>query len=139
MRNDCSLGYNEEVGFRAGTCHPFILFDAVAGGEIPVLELPLSLMDSTFYWYMDKFPSEAIGVIDALLGVVERRGGVLVVLWHNNFFDDAFYHEWTGLYGHILDEALKRRAFVGTVAEVSEWWMKRMEDLGYRPGDRRCG
>jgi hypothetical protein len=127
---DCSLGHNEQAGFRAGTCHPFTLFDAHAGEELPVLELPLAIMDSTFYWYQKKSPSEIVQVTDKIMDVVEKRGGVLVVLWHNNYFDASFYREWEGLYGHILGEARRRGAFFGTAEEVSDFWVRRRSELG---------
>jgi len=126
LLSDCSVGYNGRAGFRAGTCFPFMLFDPVAGREVPVMEVPLSLMDSSFYWYQEVSPEKLFGTFRELLDVVEDHGGVLVILWHNNFFDDTLYREWADIYSRIIDMVKKRGAFIGTVSEVSDWWRNRM-------------
>jgi hypothetical protein len=96
---------------------------------MPVIEIPLSLMDSSFYWYLDANPEEVFETFKQLIDVVEDRGGVLVILWHNNFFDDTLYWKWGDVYGRIIDEVTRRGAYVATVHQVQALWKERMKTL----------
>lgn len=40
---DCSMGYPEELGFRAGTCRPFLFYDLDYEMQTPLLLMPVSL------------------------------------------------------------------------------------------------
>src|SRR5262249_14599496 len=47
MAYDSSLGYADEIGFRAGTCIPYRPWLLGPGREASLLEIPLTVMDVT--------------------------------------------------------------------------------------------
>lgn len=81
---DNTLGYADCVGFRNGMCHPFRPYDLHRDEEISIVEIPLSIMDSTFEIYMRLDPRGAWEITRRLIDTVERYHGVLSILWHNN-------------------------------------------------------
>jgi hypothetical protein len=76
---DSTWGYNEAVGYRAGTSQAFRF-----PGTERLMELPLSIMDSALLapGRMALAPSEAIRQCDAMVENAERFGGTVVVNWH---------------------------------------------------------
>ena len=137
LRIDCSLGYNDESGFRGGFCHPFLLFDAERGSRLDTLELPLAVMDASYYWRQRRSPSEAWSEILRVMDVVQENSGLLVVLWHNNFFDRALLDEWRRLYARLLQEIARRGAYVACPRDIARNWTSRMMTLDGGVGPRQ--
>ncbi|MEM7038376.1 MAG: polysaccharide deacetylase family protein [Bacteroidota bacterium] len=83
---DSSLGFAEHIGFRNGICYPFFLYDIENDRPLPVLEIPLLVMDATLgFKYMDLEPTEASEQIKALIDEVRKWKGCFSVLWHNDY------------------------------------------------------
>lgn len=83
---DSTLGYAEHVGFRAGTCHAFPLWDHRAREPLDVEERPLILMECSLLdgAYMGQGLEEAAATIRRLQEVVRVVRGNFVFLWHNS-------------------------------------------------------
>ena len=45
FKYDSTLGFNDNVGFRFGTCYPYHLYDLNAEKELPIMEIPLVIHD----------------------------------------------------------------------------------------------
>ena len=82
--HDSTVGYPEEVGFRAGTCRPFPVFDLLAGEPTGLIERPLIAMDGTLFGYLGLGADEASERIRALADACRPHGGELVLLYHNH-------------------------------------------------------
>jgi hypothetical protein len=123
---DATLGYRAAIGFRAGMALPFRPFDAAAGAPLPLLELPLTIMDGALFWQMNLSPDEATTRTLALLDTVRAHGGLAVLLWHQRVRYDKVYPGWWTVYRrsveHLRDEAL---AWVATGRQVANWWRAR--------------
>ncbi len=52
LAHDSTLGFAELVGFRAGTCREYPVFDLVEDRPLALRERPLTAMDVTMYEYM---------------------------------------------------------------------------------------
>jgi hypothetical protein len=77
---DCSLGFNDVIGFRRGIAAPFRPFDPSTERALDVHVLPTLAMDGAVYGRPD-----AAGGSDELLRLMEavdQVGGALVVDWH---------------------------------------------------------
>jgi hypothetical protein len=76
---DSTWGYNETVGYRAGTSQAFRF-----PGTERLMELPLSIMDSALLSHdrLALTPSDAVRHCDAIVENAERFGGTVVVNWH---------------------------------------------------------
>ena len=77
---DSTVGYNETIGYRAGTTQVF------KHPEVDhLLELPLHIMDTALFYpsYMNLSDDEARAAMLPLIENVTRFGGVLTINWHD--------------------------------------------------------
>lgn len=98
---DCSLGYAEHFGFRNGYGLPFFPFDLTSKTTVPVLEVPLHLMDGTFSKYKNLSAEKAYQDIVTFLEK-NKEHAVISILWHNSHFTDFKYVGYPDLYVRLL-------------------------------------
>ena len=101
---DLSLGYAEEIGFRAGTATPFLPFDLRQRRRINILECSNIIMDGTLFepQYMGLTMAEAMAQCCEIIDQVRRVNGVLVLLWHNSSLTDFLEPGWRTFYSELL-------------------------------------
>jgi len=104
MQWDTTLGFAETLGFRAGTCHPFPVFDCRSRQPLPLVEIPLTMMEATCIDYMKLSPTEMKSAIRVLIKVVQKYQGTMVVLWHNSSFNTAVYEPYQPIYEWLMKE-----------------------------------
>jgi hypothetical protein len=130
---DSTLGFNRNVGFRAGTSFPFFLSTPDPFQAVDVLELPLIAQESALFAdnALELDESLAREVVQTLVDRVAAVGGVFTALIHpHSLLDDRV----ASLYTWLLDYALDRGAWVTSVAEVDSWWRRRAQALAKTPG-----
>jgi peptidoglycan/xylan/chitin deacetylase (PgdA/CDA1 family) len=88
---DSTLGFAEHFGFRHSYCHPFYPFDLESGRAFSFLEIPLNVMDTTLHHpnYLQLSAPQILPALQPLFAEIEKFGGVLSILWHNDHFDPA--------------------------------------------------
>ncbi len=120
FRYDSSIGYNDAVGFRAGTSQVYRL-----PGTTDLLELPLNLQDTALFFpdRMGLSEQRAAEVWGGLIETVEKHGGVLTVNWHDRSL--APERLWKGAYLRLLREIETRRVWFAKASEAVEWFAKR--------------
>lgn len=118
---DTSLGFKDTVGFRWGTCQPFNPLDTGSGGQLKLLEIPLTIMDVPLMKRVRQ-PQE---VCMQLMDAVQRHNGVLNLLWHPPVFNDREFPGYTGVYRKLIVAAKERGAWVTHAADIARWWNKR--------------
>lgn len=114
---DSTWGYNDAVGYRAGTSQAFRL----AGTR--VMELPLTIMDSALFFpdRMGLSPEEALDRCRQLLGHVRTFGGTLVVNWHDRSL--APERLWGRTYRALLaDVEASAPVWFATAGEAVAWY-----------------
>jgi Family of unknown function (DUF7033) len=84
FEHDSTLGYAEAVGFRAGTCREYPLFDVLAGRPLRLRERPLLVMDVTMLGYLAMDPVSAATLATSIVETARRHAGDAVVLYHNS-------------------------------------------------------
>lgn len=94
IKTDFSMGFADEIGFRAGTAHPFQYFDLTLNQKLEILTVPFFYMDGTFNDYLKTSPEAAIIEINALIHEIEKYGGAASFIWHNETIGD--YKRWQG-------------------------------------------
>ena len=101
LKLDASLGFAEQPGFRNNYGLPFNPYDFTKRKPHTFVEVPLHIMDRTFFQYQKSSLKDAES---AILGFFEKnqRNCVLSVLWHNNFFTDFKFKGYQDLYKKIL-------------------------------------
>ena len=116
---DSTLGFNNNIGFRFGTCYPWRLYDLQAEEELPILEVPLIIQDGALLSQtkgMRLDEETAFQYVMQLTEAVERVGGVLTLLWHPNYLNDPV---WWNLYIRSLAYLKDKNAWFGTVRDIA--------------------
>ncbi len=114
---DSTWGYNDEVGFRAGTLQPFRF-----PGTVHLLELPLAIMDSAlFYRGRMGLTRKQAGVrCSAIVEEARRFGGALVVNWHDRSL--APERQWGHCYGKLLSDIETSGGWFAKGGEAVDWF-----------------
>lgn len=87
IQHNSTMGYAEHIGFRAGTCWPYPVFDPLTQQELQITESPLIAMDVSLYGqsYMGIRDMETIMLkLTNLYDVTNKVGGRFEFLWHNS-------------------------------------------------------
>jgi hypothetical protein len=129
---DSTCGYNEAVGYRAGTSQVFRL-----AGSDGLLELPLSIMDTSLLsrGRMALDSPKALEKCRPLIKNAKRFGGTVVINWHCRSV--APERLWGGVYGDLLREIeAGDRVWVATAQEAVDWfrWRRSIKFV-----ERSCG
>ena len=107
IREDYTMGYAEEIGFRAGTSRPFLWYDLEADELTPLRIIPFCVMDVTLKNYKKYKPSEAVQECKQLISDLKRVGGQFCLIWHNSsFYELEGWGDWDKVYEKILDCAV---------------------------------
>jgi hypothetical protein len=117
---DSTFGYNDALGFRAGTTQPF----SPPGAE-HLLELPLNIQDTAMFYpsRMNLSESKALDSCKALLGIAKACGGVVTVNWHTRSLSPE--RLWGDFYKTLLREMRGYRVWFGTAQEIVTWFRNR--------------
>ena len=117
---DSTYGYNETVGFRAGTMQAFKPI-----GARRLLELPLTIMDTALFYpsYRNLTPKAARQAVWQLMDDAERYGGALIINWHDRSL--APERLWGDFYVQLVDELKGRGAWCPTAAQAASWFQQR--------------
>lgn len=119
---DSTNGYNETVGFRAGTSQVFRPLNVHT-----LLELPLHIQDGALFYprRLDLTEAEADRRCRELITRVKQTGGVLTLLWHDR--SHAPERFWGGFYIKLLETLTALGCWFATAADVVRWFRRRRE------------
>jgi len=122
LEYDTTLGFNDCVGFRWGTCFPFHPIDKETNRPMKLLEIPLIIEDIALFSYDDPW-----GVCVDVIDTVKKYGGVLTLLWHHSVFNELEYPGWAEIYKRIIKVCKEEDAWVTNAYEIAKWWKMREE------------
>lgn len=114
---DSTLGYADRIGFRYNQLHPFYPTDPISGRTIPVLQLPMAIMDVPLMKLPKPWES-ALSFIEK----VEEGNGLLVLNWHQRVFNPWECYGYQDIYVQIIRECQKRDALIGTCYQIAQAW-----------------
>ncbi|MCB1048529.1 MAG: polysaccharide deacetylase family protein [Calditrichaeota bacterium] len=129
FRADSTLGWNDRPGFRAATSLPFQPWNPELSAAHELLEIPLAVMDSQFYFERELDPEGAARNIQRLCRTVCGSGGLLCVNWHPHVLCREDYPGLADLYIGLLEQALARAPWCTDLAGLEEHWRTRMAML----------
>ena len=99
ITDDYTMGYAENIGFRAGICTPFTFFDLLQDKELPITIHPFAYMDGTLNQYLNLSIEEALQKIEFLKNQVKNVNGVFIGIWHNETLNDmGIWKGWRKVY-----------------------------------------
>jgi peptidoglycan/xylan/chitin deacetylase (PgdA/CDA1 family) len=117
---DSTIGYNDTVGYRAGTTQVYRPLDVSH-----LLELPLHVMDTALFYpnHLALSSQQAKTLLGPMLDNVSQYGGVLTINWH----DRSLFPErlWGEFYGVLIEELKNRGAWFATAGQATSWFRKR--------------
>jgi len=103
IKIDSSIGYIERVGFRAGTCYEYPLFNVMTRKRLGVTERPLIVMEQALRKQISDFETFYIKILE-FRETVQKYSGTFVILWHNTNFN---IKEWRG-YSDLYERLIKK-------------------------------
>ena len=117
---DSSIGYNDTVGYRAGTTQVYKPLDANR-----LLELPLHAMDTAMFYrsYLNLSVDQARARLRQLSDNAACFGGTLTINWHDRSL--APERLWSACYRDLIEDLRARRAWFATAGQAVSWFRKR--------------
>lgn len=94
IQRDFSMGFADNIGFRAGTSFPYFFYDLKTEQQTNLLIFPFAYMDGVLKDKLNLSPTQAIELNTQLIETVKDVGGVFMCIWHNSSIGD--YAEWKG-------------------------------------------
>jgi hypothetical protein len=105
LKEDSTLGYAAEPGFRCGTSRPFPVFDIHQQKQLPLTEHPLLIMDVSLKFYKNFSVEESIQYCQQIIDQVKKHKGKLVILWHNSSLSELDgWEEWNKVLEYLMDQ-----------------------------------
>ena len=110
IKEEYTMGYSDQVGFRAGIAAPFFWFDLEKNEETKLRVFPFCSMDITPQHYYKMKPDEAILLNRKLLRKTKELGGFFSSLWHNESLGgENHWQEWEKVYVNLLKDATAKQ------------------------------
>jgi hypothetical protein len=140
---DATYGWADRLGPRDGFALPF--FPSVlrplssdlcspssvlrppssALSTIDLLELPLTVMDTTLFRNLKLEGDEALQAAWKAVKDIADTGGLVTLLWHNNYFNEPEYWDWQMVYERLLAMLAPLKPWCATGTEINLWWRAR--------------
>lgn len=134
---DSTVGYNETIGYRAGTTQAYKPL-----GTSRLIELPLHVMDTALFFpsYLDLSAEEARERVRHMIDNAIRFGGSLTVNWHDRSI--APERLWGDFYVDLVADLKARGAWLATAGQAVAWFRKRrsavFEKVSWEAGNLRA-
>jgi hypothetical protein len=122
---DATYGFCDRDGYRGGYPFPFYAPVETDQGRRPLVVLPLYMMDTALFRYLRLQGSEAEDYAVASVMRACESGGLVSLLWHNNYFAEPEYADWEQVYGVLLDRLASRDPWCATGKAIARWWDRR--------------
>lgn len=104
ITREYSMGFFDDLGFRAGTSFPFYFYNLNSEKKENLLIFPFVYMDGTLRQYMKLSPEDSLPLIEESMNHVKEVGGVYMPIWHNSSINDL--GEWKG-WKLVLDKTVE--------------------------------
>lgn len=127
FRYDATFGYSDRLGPREGRRWPFIPEDPTTGRKMDLVELPLTVMDMTLFRNLGLDGEGALAAAWEAIEPLIQAGGLVTLLWHNDYFNEPEYADWQWTYEQLLARLAARNPWCATGAEIAEWWRTQAE------------
>lgn len=108
IKEEFSMGYASNPGFRAGTSLPFWFYDLKEEYETSLLIHPFQVMDVTLQQYLGLSPEAAITLIDSLIGKIKAVKGTFTSIWHNESLSDTgVWKGWREVFESMVESGTR--------------------------------
>ena len=127
---DSTVGYNQTIGYRAGTAQ---VFKPMTTENL--MELPMHVMDTALFYpsYLNLGPAQGQEAIRPLVASAVRFGGALTVNWHDRSV--APERLWDATYAGLLEQLREGGACFLTAGRAVSWFRKRRAAIFEQDGN----
>ena len=117
---DSTFGFNDAIGFRAGTGQVF----RPLGAE-HLVEMPLTIQDTALFHTcrMRLDEDDAFSLCEQVISEACAFGGGITLLWHMRSIGPERW--WDGFYRRLLDHLEAKGAWLAPAAEIVEFYRRR--------------
>lgn len=119
---DATCGYGRLGGPGGVPSRPFWAVEPEGEGGKGLVELPLTVMDCRLLREARLGGEEALEAAWAAIEPVAADGGLVTLLWHNNYFNEPEYWDWQWTYEKLLERLAALNPWCATGTEINEWW-----------------
>ena len=103
ITEDYTMGYADQMGFRAGTAYCFNWYNLSSESSTDLLIWPFVAMDVAMREYLQLNPKDAFLRLENLKSSIQKSGGNLILVWHNSSFCEAEgWEDWVIKYKEFL-------------------------------------
>ncbi len=108
IHHDYTLGYADQVGFRAGTSSAFWFYDLKKDTPTKLRIHPFQFMDVALKNHLKLSPDEAWVIIGKMMQEIRNYGGTFISLWHNeSLCDQGEWDGWRKVFEQMTKQAIK--------------------------------
>ena len=121
---DSTLGFNRNIGLRAGTSLPFRWFDVDRDATTGLVELPMLVHDGALLRNdaLELGLELAKETLRVFLGRLADVGGAATMVFHPNNLDDDAHRE---LFRTAIEFGIERNAWFASVGDLDRWFRNR--------------
>jgi len=121
---DSSLGFSKKTGIKWQATHPFYPRNPFTGEIIPILQIPMTIMDAPLMQSNDPW-EVSLNLIEQF----EQTHGVLTLNWHQRVFNTWEYKSWQNMYSKIIQECQQRGAWIAPLGKIADWWISHNSEI----------
>lgn len=104
ITDDYTMGFADEIGFRAGICTPYKFYDLEKEEETNLTIHPFAVMDGTLNNYLKLSTRQALEKVKHIINEIKNVNGEFIFIWHNETLSD--WREWKG-WKNVYEEIIK--------------------------------
>ncbi len=103
ITTDYTMGYADQIGFRAGMCVPYPFFNLKMNEIRPLTLVPFQIMEGTLKDYMQLDMENAIKKVKEMKENIKSVKGTFVSIFHNSTLsNEGEWKDWIKIYENIL-------------------------------------
>jgi len=107
ITKDYSMGYSNQLGFRAGTSRSFYWYDIQSDQQTDLQVFPFQIMDVTLRRLSNNDRNIALQMSEKVIVNIKAVNGTTRIIWHNSsFYDTEGWGDWDKTYEAILEYAM---------------------------------
>lgn len=104
VQEDYTMGYVNHIGFRAGSCSPFLFYDLDYEVQTPLKIFPYHIMDYALLKHKSLLDKKK--VLNEMINEIKDVNGTFIPVFHNyTFSDDMTWDGFKELFNLILDSS----------------------------------
>lgn len=109
IKEEFSMGYPDQVGFRASICTSFNFYDLERDCETKLRIYPFAFMDVALKNGLNLDKEQAFEKIKQLIDVVKKVNGELISIWHNeSLSNQKEWKDWKEIYEKEIEYVINK-------------------------------